>query len=220
MFNIKAVIWSVFHLYDNIKVAPVGNQMERALPLETFRKKRNTFWGITFFPFLPEWPKKFCSICYNHWAGTFVQSTSSTVVQRTLEFTGWIGLKCLIRSNVHGRCWRCFSSNSESFPFNFLQGFVKTEDKVKHFLLRSPCFCLWPGFRGVIKTFKRKSCFPFRLCDEKIVLLHLLKNSYRKFHVNGKRPWRLRLCWPAGLARVARGFVGYKTPSVLPCRSF
>ena len=31
-------------------VIPVGNQMERAFPLEIFRKKRNTFRGIPLFP--------------------------------------------------------------------------------------------------------------------------------------------------------------------------
>ena len=31
-------------------VVPVGNQMERAFPLEIFRKKRNTFSGIPLFP--------------------------------------------------------------------------------------------------------------------------------------------------------------------------
>ena len=46
-------------------VVPVGNQMERAFPLEIFRKKRNTFRGIPLFPFLPEWPENFCSICNN-----------------------------------------------------------------------------------------------------------------------------------------------------------
>ena len=35
-------------------VVPVGNQMERAFPLEIFRKKRNTFRGIPLFP--PERP--------------------------------------------------------------------------------------------------------------------------------------------------------------------
>ena len=30
-------------------VVPVGNQMERAFPLEIFRKKRNTFRGIPLF---------------------------------------------------------------------------------------------------------------------------------------------------------------------------
>ena len=32
-------------------------QMERLIPVEIFRKKRNTFRGITFFPFLPKRPK-------------------------------------------------------------------------------------------------------------------------------------------------------------------
>ena len=32
-------------------------QMERFMPVEIFRTKSNTFRGITFFPFLPKWPK-------------------------------------------------------------------------------------------------------------------------------------------------------------------
>ena len=32
-------------------------QMERFIPVEIFRKKSNTFRGITFFPFLPKRPK-------------------------------------------------------------------------------------------------------------------------------------------------------------------
>ena len=32
-------------------------QMERFIPVEIFRKKSNTFWGITVFPFLPKRPK-------------------------------------------------------------------------------------------------------------------------------------------------------------------
>ena len=44
-------------------VVPVGNQMERAFPLEIFRKKRNTFRGIPLFSFLPKWSENRCSIC-------------------------------------------------------------------------------------------------------------------------------------------------------------
>ena len=32
-------------------------QMERFIPVEIFRKKSNTFRGITFFPLLPKRPK-------------------------------------------------------------------------------------------------------------------------------------------------------------------
>ena len=32
-------------------------QMERFIPVETFREKNNTFRGITFFPFLPKQPE-------------------------------------------------------------------------------------------------------------------------------------------------------------------
>ena len=32
-------------------------QMERFIPVEIFRKKSDTFRGITFFPFLPKRPK-------------------------------------------------------------------------------------------------------------------------------------------------------------------
>ena len=32
-------------------------QMERFIPVESFQKKGNTFWGISFFPFLSEFPE-------------------------------------------------------------------------------------------------------------------------------------------------------------------
>ena len=32
-------------------------QMERFIPVENFRKKGNTFWNISFFSLLPEFPK-------------------------------------------------------------------------------------------------------------------------------------------------------------------
>ena len=35
-------------------VVPVGKQMERFVPTENFRKKSNTFRGITFFSLLPK----------------------------------------------------------------------------------------------------------------------------------------------------------------------
>ena len=41
-------------------------QMERFIPVEIFRKKRNTFRGITFFPFLQKRPKFFCTICLDY----------------------------------------------------------------------------------------------------------------------------------------------------------
>ena len=36
---------------------PERIQMERFIPVEIFRKKRNTFRRITFFPFFPKKPK-------------------------------------------------------------------------------------------------------------------------------------------------------------------
>ena len=36
---------------------PERIRMERFIPGEIFRKKGNTFRDITFFPFLPKWPK-------------------------------------------------------------------------------------------------------------------------------------------------------------------
>ena len=41
---------------ENRKI-PGRIQMERFIPVEIFRKKSNTFRGITFFPFLPKRPK-------------------------------------------------------------------------------------------------------------------------------------------------------------------
>ena len=38
-------------------VIPGRIQMERFIPVESFRKKGNTFWGIPFFSLLPEFPK-------------------------------------------------------------------------------------------------------------------------------------------------------------------
>ena len=40
-------------------VIPGRFQMERFIPVEIFRKKSNTFRGITFSPFLPKRPKFF-----------------------------------------------------------------------------------------------------------------------------------------------------------------
>ena len=40
-------------------VIPGIIQMERFIPVENFRKKSNTFGGITFFPFLPKRQKFF-----------------------------------------------------------------------------------------------------------------------------------------------------------------
>ena len=45
-------------------VVPVENQMERAFPLEIFRKKRNTFRGIPLFSFLPKLSENHCSIWF------------------------------------------------------------------------------------------------------------------------------------------------------------
>ena len=38
-------------------VIPVRIQMERLIPMEFFRKKGNTFRGITFFSLFPEFPE-------------------------------------------------------------------------------------------------------------------------------------------------------------------
>ena len=38
-------------------VIPVRIQMERFIPVEFFRKKGNTFRGITFFSLFPEFPE-------------------------------------------------------------------------------------------------------------------------------------------------------------------
>ena len=38
-------------------VIPGRIQIERFIPVESFRKKGNTFRGISFFPLLPEFPK-------------------------------------------------------------------------------------------------------------------------------------------------------------------
>ena len=56
---------SDFHLYEKKKtVVLVENQMERAFPLEIFRKKRNTFRGIPLFSFLPKLSENHCSIWF------------------------------------------------------------------------------------------------------------------------------------------------------------
>ena len=44
-------IWMAF------SVIPGRIQMERFIPVENFRKKGNTFRGISFFPLLPEFPR-------------------------------------------------------------------------------------------------------------------------------------------------------------------
>ena len=45
-------------------VIPGQIQMERFIPMESFRKKGNTFRGISFFPLLPEFPK--ISVPFGH----------------------------------------------------------------------------------------------------------------------------------------------------------
>ena len=41
---------------ENLQI-PGRIQMKWFIPVEIFPKKSNTFRGITFFPFLPKWPK-------------------------------------------------------------------------------------------------------------------------------------------------------------------
>ena len=41
-------------------------QMERFIPMEIFRKKRNSFGGITFFTFLPKKTEIFRTICLDY----------------------------------------------------------------------------------------------------------------------------------------------------------
>ena len=44
-------------IWMEFSVIPGRIQMERFIPVESFRKKSNTFPGISFFPLLPEFPK-------------------------------------------------------------------------------------------------------------------------------------------------------------------
>ena len=46
-------------------------QMERFIPVESFRKKGNTFRGISVFPLLPEFPKMSVPFVHSHSAGLF-----------------------------------------------------------------------------------------------------------------------------------------------------
>ena len=41
-------------------------KMERFIPVEIFRKKSNTFRGITFFPVFTETTEIFCTICLDY----------------------------------------------------------------------------------------------------------------------------------------------------------
>ena len=41
-------------------------KMERFIPVEIFRKKNNTFRGITFFPVFTETTETFCTICLDY----------------------------------------------------------------------------------------------------------------------------------------------------------
>ena len=44
-------------IWMEFSVIPGRIQMERFIPVENFRKKGNTFRGISFFPLLPEFPR-------------------------------------------------------------------------------------------------------------------------------------------------------------------
>jgi len=48
--------WALTICMENSEI-PGRIQMELFIPVEIFQKKSNTFRGITFFPFLPKWPK-------------------------------------------------------------------------------------------------------------------------------------------------------------------
>ena len=64
-------------------VIPGIIQMERFIPVENFRKKSNTFGGITFSPFLTETTEIFCTICLvnqcqaSSWGGTWKMAVFS-----------------------------------------------------------------------------------------------------------------------------------------------
>ena len=70
---------------------------------------------------------------------------------------------------------------------------MKTEDSVEKFHPRSPFSFCDPGSRSAIRMEFSKGTASFRSVYvlKKFVLFHLSKNSYRKFHVDGKRSWKL-----------------------------
>ena len=63
------------------------------------------------------------------------------------------------------------------------------EDSVEKFHPRSPFSFCDPGSRSAIRMEFSKGTASFRSVYvlKKFVLIYLLKNSHRKFHVNGKR---------------------------------
>ena len=52
-------------------VIPGRIQMERFIPVESFRKKGNTFRGISFFSLLPEFPKISVPLLHSYSARLF-----------------------------------------------------------------------------------------------------------------------------------------------------
>ena len=87
-------------------------QMERFIPVEIFRKKSNTFRGITFFPFLPKRPK---------FSVPFVWITSAKLhVERK-----WKIYRYFVNGTTQSRsCFRCQKKYqyhlTEIFHQNFL----------------------------------------------------------------------------------------------------
>ena len=78
-------------------------QMERFFPVEIFRKKSNTFRGITFFPFLPKWPK---------FSVPFVLVTSARLhVERKWEI-----YRYFVNGTTQSRsCFRCQKKTSTNW---------------------------------------------------------------------------------------------------------
>ena len=78
-------------------------QMERFFPVEIFRKKSNTFRGITFFPFLPKWPK---------FSVPFVLITSARLhVERKWEI-----YRYFVNGTTQSRsCFRCQKKTSTNW---------------------------------------------------------------------------------------------------------
>ena len=53
-------------VWMEFSVIPGRIQMERFIPVESFRKKGKTFRGISFFPLLPEFPKIFVPFVHSY----------------------------------------------------------------------------------------------------------------------------------------------------------
>ena len=120
-------------------------QIERFIPVEIFRKKKNTFRGITFFPFLPETNKIFCTICL----GYQCQASSRKKAKNLLLFCKWYNSIPFLFS-VPKRVPVPFDGNfSPKFPYKWLALKVPPELFEQFGCLETACIRLFLASLGI-----------------------------------------------------------------------